>query len=421
MRHFLWILLAAIFAARAHAGELIPPGSHAKISAGAGQTTSRGAASLFHNPANLIFSKFVEPQLDIAFANVTYQYQHFNAEKYEPAVVKVSAPPITAGLTLRFIPSLSLGAAVVPTGTGAEQAVTGVPLAVTKGADPQVMNIINKNSGMKIAAGAAYRLAYEFTLGFGLIRTSERTQLLLFPVTDGEQAEDPFIDALYGGAFNQFVVGARSELFDRSVALAGSFRTAVVKKYAGDVLLNLNEDSDYEPIDAAGYAPAVIGVGAEVRFGSFGGFVDFVMEQWGAARTVFKRGIGPDKDSYDFINTNQIGAGVKFWPAPKHMLEAAFSIVGPNMGDGNVETAAPSTLQDEAADPTIGGPQFGSLEAIGRTTFAGGYRAKIQGNGYFQAGVHYTSGARVIPEGLEGEGQYSLTALIAGLGIAYGF
>jgi hypothetical protein len=419
-------ILAVVFVVpRAHAEELIYPGIAPKASAGAGQTVSRGPSAIFYNPANLIFSKFIEPYFDIALAKVDYVYQCTrpgDCDDLDPTVVSVTAPPVTVGLGFRPVPSFALGLAIVPTGTGAEQQIEGVPLEIS-GAY-QTMDIVQSNSGMKLALGAAFRIGHPFTLGAGLIRTSEKTSL----IATVQGNEDPLIDALYGGDFNQFIVGARSEIIDRALVLGVSYKTAVVKTYQGDVLLDVTEEADYEPFEGVGYIPASIGFGVEARISNFGAFFDLTHDMWSGGRTVAKSGLGEDPAEVDYVDTNNITVGAKFWPAKKHMLTAAFGLKQANVGDGTEgepPTGSDGELlrlqDDEEGDGKVGGMQFGNLDGIPRTVVAGGYRYKLSGTGYFELAGQYQKGSRVVPENFKQEGNYSISVLIVGAGIAYGF
>jgi hypothetical protein len=407
------VLFVTLLTDKANGTDLIFPGIQSKISAGAGQTVSRGPSALFYNPANLIFSKFIEPYADISFAKVSYQYQHTETETYDPAVIDVTAPPITIGLGFRPVPSFALGVAFFPTGSGAIQLIESVPIHLQDGIY-KLSDVINKQSSSKIAAGAAFRFAFPFTVGLGLIRTTEDIQTQIFPVG----SEDALFDAAYKGSANQFLLGMRSELFDRYLVLALSYRTAAEKKYIGDIITSLAPGETNE-FAGVGYVPGAIGFGLETKFSSIGLFLDFVRETWSGGRTVFKRGFGPEPDEYDFIDSNNISLGLKWWVAPKHMIQVGFGSHGANMGDGT-EVAGGAELQEEAS-LKIAGPSFGSLDAIPRTILSAGYRAKITGNGYFQTGVHYQTGTRIIPEGYAQEGQYVLKVMLLTLGLAYGF
>ena len=413
----------------AYATDLIAPGIHPKMAAGGGQTVSRGAAAVFYNPANMIYSKFIEPYLDVSFAQVSYTYQHTNVDEFDPVVVNVTAPPITAGLTIRPTPSIVIGGAIMPTASGAVQEVPGVPIELTPG-NFQVGDVSNKQAAMKIAGGGAFRFDHYLTIGAGMFYNTEKTQILV----TAEDSEDPVIDALYAGTWTQIIVGARSELMERKFVLGLSYKTAVVAPYKGDILYNLSEESDYQVFEGVNYVPAAIGFGAETRFGDFGVFFDYVREMWSGGRAVYKSGIGPDPAEVDFIDTNNIVGGAKLWFG-KHMLTAAGGMHGANIGNGyspGAEAAVEAGLKgedpkaaslqaEEEDDGSIGGVQFGNLAAIPRIVASGGYRYKLQDHGFLETGAQYQTGTRIVPEGSPGTGQYTLKVIMLSAGMSFGF
>lgn len=422
------IIIMMAMVPRAFAADLIAPGIHAKMGAGAGQTVSRGAAAVFYNPANMIYSKFIESYLDVSFAQVSYTYQHTNVDEYDPVVVNVNAPPVTAGLTIRPWPSLTVGVAILPTASGAVQSVPSVPIELTPGKF-QVADVANKQAAMKVAAGGAFRFDHYLTLGAGMFYNTEKTQILV----TSPDSEDALIDALYAGSWTQFIVGARSELIERKLVLGLSYKTAVTAPYKGDILYNTSADADYEVFEGVGYTPAAIGFGTETRFGDFGIFIDYVREMWSGGRLVYKSGIGPNPTAVDFIDTNNIVGGTKLWFG-KHMLTAAGGMYSANIGNGyspDAEAAVAAGLKgDEPAinlqdasedDGAIGGVQFGNLAAIPRIVASGGYRYKLQDHGFFETGAQYQTGTRVVPEGSAGTGQYTLKVLMLSAGMSFGF
>lgn len=408
--------LAIFFSAAADAGEFAAFGVQPKISAGAGQTVSRGPTALFYNPANLIFAKFLEPDFDIGFAKVTYTYQHTDTETYAPAVQDSMRPLVTAGLGFRPLPSFALGVALCPLANDAATKVSGVAFEVTPGTY-KAMEVARKDTTLIAAGGAAFRIVDALTLGAGVNYQSDKNAVLV-----QEDGADPYIDALYAGSSMQFLLGVRSELFERYLVFALSYKSAVTEKYRGNILINKDPStSDYETYGGVGYKPAVIGFGAEARLGSFALFVDVTHAAWSSGKSIYKRGYGQDPGSVEFVDTNDFAGGLKFWPAPTHMLEIAFGMLSANVGNGSEITATSGGTTTVADEERVGGVEYGQLEAIGRMVFAGGYRYKITGNGYFAFGGHYETGSRTVPEGYSGEGTYQLKVLLATAGLAYGF
>ncbi len=405
-----------LWSAGAHAVEIIPPGAQAKASAGAGQTVSRGSAALFYNPANLIYCRFIQADLDFAIATVKYTYQHPETDKYDPAVINLTVPPVTLGACMRPIPNLSFGVSVMPTGIGTEQKIPDVPLELSQGAIVS-SEVSRKVTSMKIAAGGVFRIANALTIGLGTIVDQEKTQIL---VTRSDQ-DDPYADALYSGQALQFVLGVRSEILDRALALGFSYKTSATKNYAGDILINIDpETADYQPFEGKGFSPAAIGFGAESRFGSFGLFFDYTREMWSAGRTIFKTGLGNDGDATDFVDTNNIAVGGKLWlGASKHLVEASVGLIEGNVGIGSELPDADAPADEEAEN--VKGVSFGTIEALPRTVFAAGYRYKLTGSGYLMGAFEMHSGKRTVPEGFGQPGTYTLNIMIASVGLAYGF
>lgn len=408
---------------RASADELLPAGIHPKLAAGGGQTVSRGPSALFYNPANLIFSKFIEPYLDVSYAKVDYSYQHAS-EEFDPALLSVAAPPVTAGLGMRFVPSFALGVAILPTGTGAAQLTKNVPIKLSGTYVP--LNVTSSDTSMKIAAGAAFRFAHPFTLGVGLINSRKK----VLTVVSNPADDSRIADYQYAGSANEINVGLRSEVFDRNIVMALTYKTAATVSYVGDIcfLCDAETDDDGNPIEeflpyeGVGYMPVAIGFGTEARFGMFGAYLDIVYEQWSAGRLIFRRGQQVDPLQYDLIDTINIVGGVKLWFG-KHMLTGGFGIYPANMGNGTGDDVNLGLVQNDTEDDDgrIGGVQFGDLEAVPLTAFSGGYRFKLQGHGYTELGAYYASGSRQIPEGFDSEGVYSLSVLMVSAGLAFGF
>lgn len=418
------------------ATDLIAPGIHAKAAAGGGQTVSRGSASIFFNPANLIFAKHIEPSLDVSIAKVSYTYAFSDAEVYpDPVTLSATSPPITAGVAIRLVPNFAFGASLVPTGSGAGRVVKGVPLFIPgANAYPQngeVVDIFVAESGFRLAAGSALRLADSFILGLGVIYMNDTLKQYQVAKVD----EEPFLDIKNKGTATQFVTGLRSELFDRRVAAALSLKSAVQKKYKGDYLLDLSNGKDanidFEPTETMDYLPLTVGLGLETKMGPVGLFLDYVREQWSGGRKLMRRGLPNDPLTVDLVDTNNICAGLKFWPGEAHMLMVSVGIHGANVGDGSdLGTADTATglkvVQDEEStqdpvDETALGMSFGNLEGIKRTVLAGGYRLRIAGRGYFEMAAQLQRGKRTVPEGFSQEGTHSLQVLLASAGIGYGF
>ncbi len=423
------ILFALLLASDSQAAAIVPPGVHAKAGAGAGQTISRGPVSILYNPANLIYCKWIEPYLDVGFASVSYQYQPID-ENFEATGFKQSGPPVTFGLGFRPIPSLSLGFVYVKPISGSYAALVPMNLDGTLAA----YDVRVTRAKTQMAFGAAFRLAHPLTIGVGMaLNTDKQANQYL------DESAEAVVDERYEASYSQIYAGLRSELIDRALVLAISYRTSAPITYTGNSFLATTESEDYEEFEGTNFAPSAIGFGAESRFGMFGGYVDVVMEQWSAGRSFVRRGFPDDPFKTDLVDTTNVSAGLKIWAAPKHMLQLGFGVYPSNIGDGVVvddtaaslnsevsqqKIAATTMIQDDEDledDGSIAGVQFGDPNAIAKTTFSAGYRAKITGHGYFHSGFQMTSGSRTVAEGFDGEGQFTLSVMVVGLGVAFGF
>ncbi len=402
------------------ASELLHPGVLPKLSAGSGQTVSRGPSALFYNPANILYIRFFETEFDLSVAQIHYTYQHPDKEKYGVNELKVTAPPVTLGLGLRPTPNFAIALAILPLGKGDSQTIKGVPLELTPGTF-QEMDVVSKSTQFKLAIGAAFRFSHLFTVGLGMILDSEKQELSATPPGN----EEPFLDARYAATASQIAAGIRSELLDRSLAIALSYKTPATKKYKGDLLILTDpETSDYVDFTGVGYTPSTIGVGGELRLGGFGAFADVTIDQWSQGRTIAKKGYGQEATEVDYINATNFALGVKFWPAPAHMVTAAFGNYASNTGFGTtIETSEPQELAESSEGvETIRGSEFGKLEQIPRMVIAGGYRMKLDGSsGFLAGGGQYQSGKRSVSEGYSQPGEYSLNIMMLTFGIGYGF
>ena len=218
---------------------------------------------------------------------------------------------------------------------------------------------ITTHSGMKLAVGAAFKLDYPFIVGVGLIRTSADNTLQVFPPTSaGTTPDDSAVDAVYGGAWYQFIVGARSELLERRLVVAGSYKTAVQQAYdaSSDVLLNGFADSsaEYVAYEGIDYLPGAIGLGVELRMGDFGGFFDYERGLWSSGSTLVRSFLPGSASATEFLDTNDFVAGIKYWIGEDHMAIVAGGMHGGNRGIGYIPG------EGEDAELRIQGMQFWS-------------------------------------------------------------
>ena len=418
------------FCVPAYGSELIAPGIQPKVEAGAGQTGTRGSSSLFHNPANIVYSRPVEPYFDISYASVSYIYTHPDA-KFDPVRVNVIAPPVTLGIAMKPMRRFAFGLAAVPLGDGTPQKIERVPLRLPLGGDDRTLplNVETSQKAWEIAAGGAWRFDEVFTLGLGLVHSRETTRLR---VTDPRDETTPTLDAQYGGAFNQYVLGARSELVDRRLVLGGSYRTPVVKRFNGDYA-TASSPGSFEPWRGADYAPAELSLAGEYRVRRTTIFGEYARTFWSGGRDEVGRGLPDEAEEADLRDTNTVIVGGRYAVLPRQLLLGAIGLYGANVGDGTPlplsgadATGGTGESGDAAATLPSGkgqvsGVQFGNLDALPRRVISGGWRLGVPEHGYVTGGVQYATGTRSVPEGRSGEGTYGLRVVLLSVGGAWGF
>ncbi|MBM4250511.1 MAG: hypothetical protein FJ146_00890 [Deltaproteobacteria bacterium] len=392
----------------AFAVDFILPGVEAKAAAGAGQTVSRGASALFFNPANVILCQGVEPEADLSFAKITYSYQNAATETFEPAVLGVTTPTASLGGAWRVDPSVALGMEVLPLGLGSTQDYFGAPVEVTTGSF-QAMDVSRKEVAAKIAAGGAFRFLKRYTLGLGLIYTTERSSIR----TKNAGTERVALEASYAGRSLQPNLGARIDV-GYGVIIGLSYRTPVTRAYKGSLSINTAPEDSPAALQSGdfkgvAFEPAALGVGVEWKFLNYGLFGDFVYKAWSAGRSVSKGGLGADPAETDLINTTDLVIGGRYWIGNNHLAQFAIGLNGANVGNG-------SAISTDVNNRDVAGVQLGQTEAIPRLLLSGGYLFKIAPGRQIEAAMMVLNGRREVPVGYSQPGTFQLQAFVTTLG-----
>lgn len=385
------------------------PGIHAKAGSGAGLTISRGPGAIFLNPANIIFSKFLEPDGDLGVSIISYTYQHTDSERFGPATAKLTSIQTTLGGTIRPILPLALSFAFIPMGLpSSKYTISDAPYHIGDGTYT-LSNMDISQEGSILGGGAAYKVHPLVTVGASVSLTSEKLSVL----ATEPQGKEPFFDMIYSGSYLQFALGARADLFKQKVALAFSFKSGAQKKYKGDYYLDrsVQTKSDYAPLEYQGYAPSSLGVGGELQLGPYGAYGDFRFNQWTAG--LGNRGLPNAPTATEYKNSFEIAGGGKYWIMKQHMLMAGLGFVTPNVGDGTEYKTNPNEGFD--------GMGIAELQGIQRLILSGGYRFRLKNQGYLMAGGQFQTGSRQVPEGFTYEGSHTLSTFMGSIGGAYGF
>lgn len=382
------------------------PGIHSKAGSGAGLTISRGPGAIFLNPANIVFSKYIEPDADIGFSMTQYTYTPLS-DKYDITQASLTALQMTFGATFRPILPLAFSIGVMP-GLSSTYTLKDAPYNIGSGVyELSTINVTQET--MRFGGAAAYKILPTITVGAGVILSNEKSSVL----ATKPEATDPFLDMLYGGSFTQFILGGRADLLAQRLSLAFSYKSAAAKNFSGDYYLDTatKTGGDYIPLDYRGHAPSSIGVGGEFQNGSLGGYADFRLHQWLGGSV--SRGLATAPSESDLKNSFEVSGGGKIWLQKDHMFMGGFGLITPHVGDGTENTV----VLGEALE----GMGLGDVEGIQRLILSGGYRLRIKNRGYMMAGGQYQTGSRSVPEGYSYEGTHTLSVLMGSIGGAYGF
>jgi hypothetical protein len=409
-----WIFIILNFLAPVSRGQDLVsgnlyPGIHSKAGSGAGLTISRGPGAIFHNPANIIFSKFLEPDGDFGVSITSYTYQHTDSDRFGPAKAQLTSVQTTLGGTVRPMLPLALSFAFIPRGLPTSKySISEAPYHIGDGTYT-LSNMDITQEGIILGGGAAYKVHPLVTLGGSAMLTNEKLSVL----ATEPNGKEPFFDMIYAGSYLQFALGARADLFKQKIALAFSFKSGAQKNFKGDYYLDqsVSTKNDYVPLEYQGYAPSSFGVGGEIQLGTFGAYGDFRFNQWSAG--LGSRGLPNAPTATEYKNTFEIAAGGKYWFLREHMLMAGFGFVTPNVGDGSEYKTNPNEGFD--------GMGLAELQGMQRLIFSGGYRFRIKSQGYLMAGGQFQTGSRQVPEGFSYEGSHSVTTFLGSMGGAYGF
>ena len=153
-------------------------GSSAKLHGGAGITESRGGGSIFYNPANLIESKNIEYNLDVAPSSLAFKFTPAE-DGYGTGDINSILPLVSVGAAIREEGTpLACGFIFVPTGASTKTEVNDFPLSVN--GSYQIAKLNNTRKGYKLGFGLAYQAYNNLTLGMSMIYDFLDSQTQIF-------------------------------------------------------------------------------------------------------------------------------------------------------------------------------------------------------------------------------------------------
>lgn len=401
--------------------DIVPASAYSRMAGGAGQTITTGSSSIFFNPGNLFFEGTFEPYVDVSALHAVYSYAHSDHRRFKPVDVNVNTMPVTAGFGYRPMPELVFGIAIQPTGIGQTQVIREIPIEIA--GETQDYDAVYGTSGVVFnylaGLGGAYRISDEVSVGFGVLRTEESKVLKVY----SPDSVDSILDAAWGGAFHQFILGLRSELFEKKLILATSYRSGVAKRYHGS-MKHLLTNGQFVVMNAVGYNPATFGLGVEVRHTHFGAFGDYRMESYIPSRNAVRTGLPNCAQRAELRDVSSIVLGAKAWLGNEHLAMVGYGYYPDNVGNGRRDTrgdqASPAGTENDAVDGVL----LGMIEAIPRQAYSAGYRYKAQAAGGTMSlisALYYTAGKRTVPVGFPNEGDFGLKLYMGSVAVAFDF
>lgn len=396
--------LSASVAPPAHAFEWIPPGSQAKLSAGAGQVHS-GSAAVFYNPANLIYSKFITGYGDASYLTGSLTYDPLD-RSYEDTSTLVGQIGYEFGIVSQPWDWLALGFHYYPRGP---MTVTQdeLPYAPTRLAPIELVSFQKVDKGQGLGFGAAVQLGWDMTLGLSMQSITDAHQVYVTSFETGA----PLVDAVWTGTYTHLCLGLRSEFADRQVAFTFSYRTSAEAPIAGEVLSVYRRITDYIVLGGTGFRPDGIGLGVQGRIGELTLHTDILFEGYAEGRDLVKTGWTDDDISTDYRNTFNLGGGIAYVYDTINIFSLAVANYPRALGPGSRSGEIWEHLR---------GANYGDWEGLTAQVFALGYRLRFRRDGYFHVGGSRMSGAMMGSDSSTAPGVMKVGTTSISMGIAYG-
>lgn len=389
------ILLRAPHASGQGASRLYPVGAETKVSAGAGQLESRGAPALYYNPANLALATATEAYGELDLIVVDYAFEYPGEDPVKVAV-RTPAPYVGFGFTPADSLSLAVSAFALPGGDG--RTLKNFPTRTfsdNADSDPILLDVETGSKGISYqgALGGAYRFLETYSVGLSLL-FSGGTSTLKATESDGDGV---LIESESKSRSHQVLLGARGGWLEGRLDGALSVRLPAQTKSKGRTdypALNGGVDTSS---DRKG--PLAFGAGASGKLTQHVAvFAEVLHTNWKALSSKGGRSLF-DKVDVDYYDTNDFSLGGSYGFG-KHRATLAAGFFQSELGDG--------VMGQEADDgKELAGFEMQSVESIGFTTYAAGYRLESKA-WHLQTGLTHTRGDREVGRKSRGYGAYTL-------------
>lgn len=387
LRTFLFIAFSFTINKTLFSATFQTSGAEVKTAAGAGTTISRGASSIFYNPANLILSKRFEPYIETSILNLKYDYTY---PGYDAISVKTTTPLPFLGFSYQPMQKLTFALTFLPIPEGSGKTTIKKLPTREVSETPIVVDVESKGNGLSYVLGTAvaYRLFSNLAIGLSYIRDEAGSQIL---------AKDIFSGAVvysYKGktTTDAFRIGSRIYLFSRSLVLGITYKpVATSKSKAEEYKIS---EPELVKKKSTGKEYSYLSLGAEYEFRTFSPFFEITREFHEELR---KNSNGDETDYYDTTNTV---FGLKYRFSFTHRLIFAYGNFPSYLGDG--------LMKERAADgKELNGLKFGNVNGIPRSVYSFGYQLRLPSQTY-NFGFSHQQGSCSVGEDSRGYGDYSL-------------
>ncbi len=389
------ILLHAPFASAQGASRLYPSGAETKTHGGAGQLMSRGAPANFYNPANLALttSSEVYGELDVIVVDYKFEYPRQDAVE-----VKVRTPAPFFGFAFAPSESVTVGFSALALPGGKGRTLKKFPtriFAEDADSDPILLDVESGSKGVSYqgALGGSFRFLETYAAGISLL-FSGGTSTLKATESDGDGV---LIEAKSKSSNYQMLLGGRGSWLEGRLEAALSVRLPSQSKSKGRTEYPALEGG----VDTSSTSKGPVAFGAGVTgkvTDRISPFAEVLHTNWRELSSKGGRSVF-DKVDVDYFDTNDLSLGADY-AIGKNVATVAVGFYQSELGDG--------VMAKESDDgKELAGFEMQSVESIGFTTYAAGYRMALK-QGHLQTGATYTAGDRDVARKSRGYGTYTL-------------
>jgi len=315
------ILFGSMISAGAMAQEMFPAGARSKSYGMDGAQSASELSAPLYNPAAIRSDDAFRTDVEVGYAMAKLSYEH---PDFDPVIVEVNSPIVSAGLTGKISSKWSYGLTVFPAKRG-ELAVIGMPRRV--GSDTMPLAVQSKETALKGALGLSWQALQNVSVGAGVVSSMEEK----FTSASLIGSAAPLVSQQMKNIFYRPNFGMKAAAFRTDLNV--SWMPAITKKYEGKQR-KAGEEADSTPNTVA-YDAALIsaGIGHDIagvlRLEAYANH-----REWSRGRDVAKEGLGSLTDEADLKDVIEYGARVSSKILPKHDVSYAVCVLPSPWGEG---------------------------------------------------------------------------------------